>query len=290
MKRMKSGNDGAGEREQKQMQQKEMKHNEMKQNEMSQEERRKWLIQRLLEESPYYRNYRIPEEEQEQKVLLRSLMNVRMPGEIDQEFLAVQDAYLQQVNREKGIVTLDEMQEVQSDLYIWQGDITRLQTGAIVNAANSGMTGCYQPCHNCIDNCIHTYAGIQLRNYCNDLMQKQGKEEPTGQAKITPAFNLPCDYVIHTVGPIVEGFLRKKHEELLASCYRSCLKIADENRVQSIAFCCISTGVFLFPNRKAAEIAVKTVKKYKEDTKSPIKVIFNVFKEEDLEIYHEILG
>lgn len=275
--------------EQKQMQQKEMKQNEIKQNEMSQEERRRWLIQRLLEESPYYRNYRIPEEEQEQKVLLRSLMNVRMPGEIDQEFLAAQDVYLQQVNREKGIVTLDEMQEVQPDLYIWQGDITRLQTGAIVNAANSGMTGCYQPCHNCIDNCIHTYAGIQLRNYCNDLMQKQGKEEPTGQAKITPAFNLPCDYVIHTVGPIVEGFLRKKHEELLASCYRSCLKMADENGVQSIAFCCISTGVFLFPNRKAAEIAVQTVKKYKEDTKSSIKVIFNVFKEEDLKIYHEIL-
>lgn len=275
--------------EQKQMQQKEMKQNEIKQNEMSQEERRRWLIQRLLEESPYYRNYRIPEEEQEQKILLRSLMNVRMPGEIDQEFLAAQDVYLQQVNREKGIVTLDEMQEVQPDLYIWQGDITRLQTGAIVNAANSGMTGCYQPCHNCIDNCIHTYAGIQLRNYCNDLMQKQGKEEPTGQAKITPAFNLPCDYVIHTVGPIVEGFLRKKHEELLASCYRSCLKMADENGVQSIAFCCISTGVFLFPNRKAAEIAVQTVKKYKEDTKSSIKVIFNVFKEEDLKIYHEIL-
>lgn len=275
--------------EQKQMQQKEMKQNEIKQNEMSQEERRRWLIQRLLEESPYYRNYRIPEEEQEQKVLLRSLMNVRMPGEIDQEFLAAQDVYLQQVNREKGIVTLDEMQEVQPDLYIWQGDITRLQTGAIVSAANSGMTGCYQPCHNCIDNCIHTYAGIQLRNYCNDLMQKQGKEEPTGQAKITPAFNLPCDYVIHTVGPIVEGFLRKKHEELLASCYRSCLKMADENGVQSIAFCCISTGVFLFPNRKAAEIAVQTVKKYKEDTKSSIKVIFNVFKEEDLKIYHEIL-
>ena len=271
------------------MQQKEMKQNEIKQNEMSQEERRRWLIQRLLEESPYYRNYRIPEEEREQKVLLRSLMNVRMPGEIDQEFLAAQDVYLQQVNREKGIVTLDEMQEVQPDLYIWQGDITRLQTGAIVNAANSGMTGCYQPCHNCIDNCIHTYAGIQLRNYCNDLMQKQGKEEPTGQAKITPAFNLPCDYVIHTVGPIVEGFLRKKHEELLASCYRSCLKMADANGVQSIAFCCISTGVFLFPNRKAAEIAVQTVKKYKEDTKSSIKVIFNVFKEEDLKIYHEIL-
>lgn len=272
------------------MEQKQMQQKEIKQNEMSQEERRRWLLQHLLEESPYYRNYRIPEEEQEQKVLLRSLMNVRMPGEIDQEFLAVQDTYLQQVNREKGIVTLDEMQEVQPDLYIWQGDITRLQTGAIVNAANSGMTGCYQPCHNCIDNCIHTYAGIQLRNYCNDLMQKQGKEEPTGQAKITPAFNLPCDYVIHTVGPIVEGFLRKKHEELLASCYRSCLKMADENGVQSIAFCCISTGVFLFPNRKAAEIAVKTVKKYKEDTKSSIKVIFNVFKELDLEIYHEILG
>lgn len=151
------------------------------------------------------------------------------------------------------------------------------------------MTGCYQPCHNCIDNCIHTYAGIQLRNYCAELMEKQGYEEPTGQAKITPSFNLPCDYVIHTVGPIVQGMLTHRHEELLRSCYESCLKIADENEVDSIAFCCISTGVFMFPNQRAAEIAVETVKHYKRSTGSFIEVIFNVFKDTDLEIYKGIL-
>ena len=154
------------------------------------------------------------------------------------------------------------MDELQPDIFLWQGDITQLKVGAIVNAANSGMTGCYQPCHNCIDNCIHTYAGIQLRNYCAVLMEKQGYEEPIGQAKITPGFNLPCDFVIHTVGPIVQGKLTSHHEELLHSCYESCLKIADENNVESIAFCCISTGVFMFPNRRAAEIAVQTVKYY----------------------------
>lgn len=151
------------------------------------------------------------------------------------------------------------------------------------------MTGCYQPCHNCIDNCIHTYAGIQLRNYCAVLMEKQGYEEPTGQAKITPGFNLPCDFVIHTVGPIVQGKLTSRHEELLRSCYESCLKIADENNVESIAFCCISTGVFMFPNRRAAEIAVQTVKEYKQTTGSQIKVVFNVFKDSDREIYKELL-
>ncbi len=173
---------------------------------------------------------------------------------------------------------------------MWKGDITRLQVGAIVNAANSGMTGCYRPCHNCIDNCIHTYAGIQLRNYCNDMMRKQGYEEPTGQAKITPAFNLPCDYVIHTVGPIVQGGLTEKHEELLKSCYRSCLELAEENGIESIAFCCISTGVFLFPNRRAAGLAVQTVKQYKERTNTKIKVIFNVFKDKDEQIYEQLLG
>ena len=151
------------------------------------------------------------------------------------------------------------------------------------------MTGCYQPCHNCIDNCIHTYAGIELRLACADLMEKQGKEEPTGQAKITPAYNLPCDYVIHTVGPIVQGRLTEHHEELLASCYRSCLQIADENAVASIAFCCISTGVFMFPNDRAAEIAVETVKQYKQETGNKIQVIFNVFKDIDEELYQSLL-
>ena len=238
----------------------------------------------------HYREYEVPDDTQEQKKMLRSLMNVRMPKDIDEEFLAVQDAYLQQVQEEKGVVTLEDMEELQPGLYIWKGDITRLKVGAIVNAANSGMTGCYQPCHNCIDNCIHTCAGIQLRNYCNHMMIKQRHEEPTGQAKITPAFNLPCEHVIHTVGPIVQGRLTKKHERLLISCYESCLRIADENEVTSIAFCCISTGVFMFPNKRAAELAVQTVKQYKEKTKSKIKVIFNVFKEEDERLYKQLLG
>lgn len=164
---------------------------------MNQSERRNYLIQKLLEEQPQYAKMQIPGRCEEQKTLLRALMNIRMPGELSEEFLQIQDAYLAEENAGRGIVTLAEIQELSTDLYLWKGDITRLQVGAIVNAANSGMTGCYQPCHNCIDNCIHTYAGIELRNYCNDIMQRQGYAEPTGQAKITPAFNLPCDYVFY---------------------------------------------------------------------------------------------
>ena len=256
---------------------------------MNQTERRIYLIQRLLEEQPRYSGMQIPADKSEQKRLLRSLMNIRMPREADDEFYNIQDQYLAETNNEKGVVTLSDMEKVQPDIYIWQGDITRLKVGAIVNAANSGMTGCYQPCHNCIDNCIHTYAGIQLRKYCDDIMEVQGFEEPTGQAKITPAFNLPCDHVIHTVGPIVGGKLTKKDEELLKSCYRSCLEIAQENGVESIAFCCISTGVFCFPNDRAAEIAVQTVKEFKAENHSQIKVVFNVFKDEDLGIYERLL-
>lgn len=256
---------------------------------MNQSERRKYLIGALLKENRRYQRMQLPAEANEQKMLLRSLMNVRFAAPITEEFAAIQDEYLQEVNAQKGFITLLDMEERQPDLFLWQGDITRLKVGAIVNAANSGMTGCYHPCHNCIDNCIHTYAGIQLRNYCAELMEKQGYEEPTGQAKITPAFNLPCDYVIHTVGPIVQGTLTHRHEELLRSCYESCLKIADENNVESISFCCISTGVFMFPNRRAAEIAVRTVKEYKQTTGSAIKVIFNVFKDSDREIYEGLL-
>lgn len=256
---------------------------------MKQSERRRYLIERLLDEQPKLKKIQIPGEEHEQRTLLRSLMNIRMPGEMDNEFLSIQDEYLLELNDEKGVVTLDDMVESEPDIFIWKGDITRIKAGAIVNAANSGMTGCYQPCHNCIDNCIHTYAGIQLRHKCAEIMREQGYEEPTGQAKITPAYNLPCDYVIHTVGPIVQGRLTKEHECLLESCYQSCLEIADENGLESIAFCCISTGVFMFPNDRAAEIAVKTVRNYKEKTGSPVKVIFNVFKDVDEEIYKELL-
>ena len=256
---------------------------------MNQSEKRLFLIRRLLKEQPRYSSMQIPAGTDDQKSMLRSLMNIRMPGAIDEEFLSVQDEYLRQVSVEKGTVTISDMEEIQPDIYIWKGDITRLKVGAIVNAANSGMTGCYRPCHNCIDNCIHTYAGIQLRLTCAEIMEEQGYDEPTGQAKITPAYNLPCDYVIHTVGPIVQGKLTQEHEELLSSCYRSCLEIADANQVDSIAFCCISTGVFMFPNERAAEIAVKTIKEYKEKTGSSIQVVFNVFKDLDEEIYRELL-
>ena len=256
---------------------------------MNQSESRKYLISVLLKENKRYQRMQIPSDTNEQKRLLRSLMNVRLASPITEEFATVQDEYLKGINAQKRFITLSDMDELQPDIFLWQGDITRLKVGAIVNAANSGMTGCYQPCHNCIDNCIHTYAGIQLRNYCAVLMEKQGYEEPIGQAKITPGFNLPCDFVIHTVGPIVQGKLNSRHEELLRSCYESCLKIADENNVESIAFCCISTGVFMFPNRRAAEIAVQTVKEYKQTTGSQIKVVFNVFKDSDREIYKELL-
>ena len=256
---------------------------------MTQSEKRIFLIKKLLKENKTYASMRIPEGDDEQKALLRALMNVRLPSSIDSDFLRLQDEYLSEENKKRGIVTLMQMEEVQPDIYIWKGDITRLAVGAIVNAANSGMTGCYQPCHNCIDNCIHTYAGIQLRSFCSDMMLRQGFEEPTGQAKLTPAFNLPCDYVIHTVGPIVSGRLTKKHEELLSSCYKSCLKLADDNGIASIAFCCISTGVFMFPNERAACIAVETVKEYKKKTSSRIKVVFNVFKDEDERIYRQLL-
>ena len=232
----------------------------------------------------------IPSDEMEQRQLLRSLFNIRMSARLSEDFLKVQDEYLQEETRRKGVTELADLTPLEPEIYLWQGDITTLVCDAIVNAANSGMTGCYQPCHSCIDNCIHTYAGIQLRNACAELMEKQGYEEPTGQAKITPAYKLPCNHVIHTVGPIVQRQLSIRHEEQLASCYRSCLELADENGCKSIAFCCISTGVFGFPQERAAEIAVRTVKDYQTSTHSNIEVIFNVFKEVDYEIYRDLLG
>ena len=175
-------------------------------------------------------------------------------------------------------------------LYLWRGDITTLRVGAIVNAANSGMTGCWQSNHACIDNCIHTFAGVQLRQECDEIMRQQGYEEPTGQAKITGAYNLPSDYVIHTVGPIISGELTRQHCELLASCYRSCLDIAQANNIKSIAFCCISTGVFHFPNERAAEIAVDTVRMWLAEHNCDIKVVFNVFGQNDEAIYRRVLN
>ena len=257
---------------------------------MKQEERRLYLIRELLHEQPRYRNIEISKNHAEQKKLLRSLMNIRMAAPISEAFLQTQDEYLKEETKRKGITDIRVLKPVEEGIYLWQGDITTLKCDAIVNAANSGMTGCYQPCHNCIDNCIHTYAGVQLRNACAEIMEKQGHEEPTGQAKITQAFNLPCKYVLHTVGPIIQGQLTKEHEELLASCYRSCLELADENDVKSIAFCCISTGVFMFPNERAAEIAVQTVRDYRREKNSGIEVVFNGWKDVYYEIYRELLG
>jgi len=257
---------------------------------VNQSERRNYLIDSLLEEKKEYKKILLPQSAGEQKALLRSLMNVRMAAPISEVFLQIQDEYLKEETKKKGITDIRVLKPVEEGIYLWQGDITTLKCDAIVNAANSGMTGCYQPCHNCIDNCIHTYAGIQLRNACAKIMEKQGDEEPTGRAKITPAFNLPCKYVLHTVGPIVQGHLTEEHEELLASCYRSCLELADENDVKSMAFCCISTGVFMFPNERAAEIAVQTVRDYRREKNSGIEVIFNVWKDVDYEIYRELLG
>lgn len=255
---------------------------------MTQQERRLYLIKALLDEQPKYRNIDIPQNEMQQKQLLRSLFNIRMPSPIREDFLEVQNEYLKEETERKGITKLSDMSPVEENIYLWQGDITTLECGAIVNAANSGMTGCYVPCHNCIDNCIHTFAGIQLRNECNRIMQEQGFEEPTGQAKITLAYNLPCDYVIHTVGPIVQGRLNNEHCRLLESCYKSCLETVIHNGIESIAFCCISTGVFGFPQREAAEIAVSTVREFVKI--HDIKVIFNVFRGDDYEIYKELLS
>ncbi len=256
---------------------------------MNQTERRLYLIRSLMNEKTEYKSLAVPSDSSGQKQLLRSLMNVRMPKVADSEFLKIQDEYLKEELKHSGITNFSDLMPIDGDLYLWQGDITRLACGAIVNAANSGMTGCYIPCHTCIDNCIHTFAGVQLRLECAELMQKQGHEEPTGQAKITKAYNLPCDYVIHTVGPIVDGKVTTEDEQLLASCYRSCLELAERNRIKSIAFCCISTGVFHFPNERAAEIAVHTVRQYKAETGSGMKVIFNVFKDQDREIYERLL-
>ena len=200
----------------------------------------------------------------------------------------MQNTYLQEEITRKGITDIADLQPVSRNIFLWKGDITTLKCGTIVNAANSHMLGCFQPCHSCIDNAIHTFSGVQLRLKCAKIMHNQGHDKLTGQAKITPAYNLPCDYVIHTVGPIVQGKLTKKHCELLESCYRSCLEIAVHNKIESIAFCCISTGVFGFPQKEVAQIAVRTVQNFQKFHK--IKVIFNVFKESDDKIYRQLLG
>ena len=253
---------------------------------MNQNERRIWLIKFLLrEENQDDKNF--PTDENSLKKILRGLMNVRPPKNISNEFLKIQDEYLQTEIKSKGVTKISDLKPIREKIYLWQGDITLLECDAIVNAANSGMTGCYFPNHKCIDNAIHTFAGVQLRNFCEEIIKLQGHAEPTGQAKITPAFNLPCKNILHTVGPIVGERLTAQDEKLLASCYKSCLNLAIENDLKNIAFCCISTGEFHFPNKRAAEIAIETVTDFQKSNN--IEVIFNVFKDVDREIYRELL-
>lgn len=261
---------------------------------MDRSENLRSIIRMLLDERTEYADWQIPDSLPEQQMMMRSLLNVRPPHPVDDDFLKAQDAELQRQLEDKGVVALSDIAPCGKDgrLRLWQGDITRLKVDAIVNAANSALLGCFMPMHRCIDNAIHSAAGVQLRLACERLMQGQGHSEPTGQAKITDGYNLPTRYVLHTVGPIVRnGAPTSKQEQELADCYDSCLALADAHGLQSIAFCCISTGEFGFPQRRAAEIAVKTVRTYLDTTASThiSTVIFNVFKDEDLSIYKGLL-
>ena len=262
---------------------------------MDRSEQLQYLLKILLTEMPRYQRQAetCPADDAAQRRLLRALLNVRPPLPISAGFLEIQDALLSAETREKGVVDGNTLPSVPSDprLVIWQGDITRLRVDAIVNAANSVLLGCFVPCHGCIDNAIHSAAGLQLRDECSRLMAAQGRPEPNGRAKLTKGYNLPARYVLHTVGPVIQGRVTERDREELASCYRSCLELAAERGLKSVAFCCISTGEFHFPNREAAEIAVRTVKEVLNERAAPIKrVIFNVFKDHDADIYRSLLA
>ncbi len=257
---------------------------------MDQCEKRVFLIRALLDERAECRGTDIPHDAQGQRALLRALMNVRAPQPAGEEFLEVQNEYLKAEIAAAGITDCEDLAACRNGLCLWQGDITTLRCDAIVNAANSGMTGCYVPNHRCIDNAIHTFAGVQLRLACAKLMADRSCPEPAGQAKITPAFNLPCRYVLHTVGPVVEAGVTDRDKALLASCYRSCLELAARNGLESVAFCCISTGEFHFPNRLAASIAVDEATRFLARRTSVKKVVFDVFKDLDKAIYAKLLA
>ncbi len=261
----------------------------------SEKEKLDKLLGMLLRERSEYARISIPDSIADKRSLLRSLMNVRMPSPLPDEMMAIQDEELSEQRREKGVVSLSSIpaSPIYPRLRLWQGDITRLKVDAIVNAANSQMLGCFIPMHRCIDNAIHSAAGIQLREECAAIMHAQGHEEPTGHAKITHGYNLPSEWVIHTVGPIVCGEYPTVEDcRLLADCYRNCLRLADVKGLKSIAFCCISTGEFRFPQDKAAEIAVSTVREFVDSTpgSSLDAIVFDVFKDSDFYLYKELLG
>lgn len=261
---------------------------------MEQQEQICQLNHLLLEELPACQPQaqKFPQDMASQRRLLRCLMNVRPPMPLKQEFLVIQDALLSAERERNGVVDGAALPLIGAhpQITLWQGDITRLRVDAIVNAANSALLGCFHPCHGCIDNAIHSAAGLQLRDACNQIIHSQGHPEPTGHAKLTKGYNLPARYVLHTVGPIVHGRVTSSNREELASCYRSCLELAADHRLESVAFCCISTGEFHFPNQQAAEIAVKTVTDFLRQDMSIKKVIFNVFKDIDEALYRRILS
>jgi O-acetyl-ADP-ribose deacetylase (regulator of RNase III) len=253
-------------------------------------EKLSFLIHELAKDHLDY-DISIPRDEDKAFQLFRALCNLRMPGPVSDEFLKLEGEILEEKTKEKGLVDVKDLKRSAKypNISLWQGDITRLKCDAIVNAANSQMLGCFQPLHGCIDNIIHTMAGVELRNECARLMEAQGHEEATGQAKITSAYHLPSQYVIHTVGPIVQLYVTRKNKHDLASCYRNCLDLAYEKGLTSIAFCCISTGVFHFPQDQAAKIAVETVNEWLDEHKSAMHVIFNVFKDSDYDNYYTLL-
>lgn len=255
---------------------------------MKKEEKLEYLINYLLSEEDKYKYIEIPDNINEKISLYRSLVNVRLPRPVSEEFLKIENSYLKS-EWQDNLTSLKQLNEIKDNIYLWRGDITKLEVDGIVNAANSQLLGCFYPNHKCIDNAIHTFAGVSLRQECEDIMKLQGYLELTGQAKITSAYNLPSNYVLHTVGPIVSGMLTERHCKELESCYRSCLSLATEKGLKSLAFCCISTGEFRFPNEEAAQIAVETVERYLKKTKNELKVVFNVFKEEDEQIYRRLL-
>ena len=271
-----------------------------------QNERLDYLLREFKEDSVQYRDLEVSGGYTEKRMALRSLMNIRMPGEMAEEVVRVQDEFLSEEAEEKGIVTLDEIPDIAEQygsrhpfadkISIWQGDITRLQVGAIVNAANSQMLGCFVPCHRCIDNAIHSAAGIKLREECSHYMKRRKMqygsryEEPTGQAVLTKGYNLPAKYVIHNVGPVVGGRLTQALRDDLRNCYRNVLQCCVENQIRSVAFCCISTGEFHFPNYEAEKIAVETVTDFLKMYEPEFdRIIFNVFKDIDRELYEEEL-
>lgn len=231
----------------------------------------------------------LPQDDETQALLVRGLLNRLEPGNYPDSFLEKQNIYLKELLEQKGTINLSDLEPIRDNIYLWQGDITRLEVDAIVNAANKKLLGCFVPNHKCIDNAIHSQAGIQLRNACFELMSEQGYDEPTGQAKLTEGFNLPAKHVIHTVGPIIWDQIGKQDIDLLVSCYQSCLDLAVKNNIKSVAFCCISTGEFRFPNDIAAKLAVKTVENFLK-THPDLKVIFNVFKDFDLKLYQSLLS